>query len=116
MTTDDKIRDEKLQYDINREAPKILALSSGKFDKYEFLAGEETLPPDQWRVIEEAKFAYSSLGKLLKNKQKQLINKGKKLAEALEVLDPEKKFKLWNFYQMLLVILMMRILFRKNCY
>ena len=47
MTTDDKIRDEKLQYDINREAPKILALSSGKFDKYEFLTGEETLPPDQ---------------------------------------------------------------------
>ena len=45
-------------------------------------------------MIEEAKFAYSSLGKLLKNKQKQLINKGKKLAEALEVLDPEKKFKL----------------------
>ena len=33
-TIDDKIRDEKLQYDINREAGKISALSSGKFDKY----------------------------------------------------------------------------------
>ena len=33
MPIDDKIRDEKLQYDINREAGKI-ALSSGKFDKY----------------------------------------------------------------------------------
>ena len=39
MTTEDKIRDKKLQYDINREAAKILALSSGKIDKYEFLTG-----------------------------------------------------------------------------
>ena len=41
MTTDDKIRDEKLQYDINREATKILASSSGKIDKYEYLIGEK---------------------------------------------------------------------------
>ena len=39
MTTEDKIRDKKLQYDINREAAKILALSLGKNDKYEFLTG-----------------------------------------------------------------------------
>ena len=39
MTIEDKIRDKKLQYDINREATKILALSSGKIDKYEFLTG-----------------------------------------------------------------------------
>ena len=37
MAIDDKIRDEKIQYDINREAAKISALSSGKIDKYEFL-------------------------------------------------------------------------------
>ena len=37
MTIDDKIRDEKLQHDIDREAPKISALSSGKIDKYEYL-------------------------------------------------------------------------------
>ena len=46
MTIDDKIRDEKLQlrnYDINREAANISALSSGKFDKYEYLTGEEIL-------------------------------------------------------------------------
>ena len=36
MTIEDKIKDEKLQYDINREAAKISALSSGKIDKYEF--------------------------------------------------------------------------------
>ena len=51
MTVNHKIRDEKLQYDINREAAKISALPSGKIDKYEFLAGEEILPPDQRRVI-----------------------------------------------------------------
>ena len=38
MTIDNKIRDEKLQYDIIREAAKISALSSGKNDKYEYLA------------------------------------------------------------------------------
>ena len=41
MTIEDQIRDEKLQYDINREAARILALSSGKIDKYENLTGEE---------------------------------------------------------------------------
>ena len=44
MTIEDQIRDEKLQHDINREAAKIPALSSGKIDKYAYLAGEEILP------------------------------------------------------------------------
>ena len=43
MATDDKIRDEKLQYDISKKAAKISALSSGKGDKYEYLTGEEVL-------------------------------------------------------------------------
>ena len=33
MTIDDKIRDEKIQHGINREAAKISAFSSGKIDK-----------------------------------------------------------------------------------
>ena len=52
MKIDDETRDEKLQYDINREAAKISALSSRKIDKYEFLTGEQILPPYQRRVIE----------------------------------------------------------------
>ena len=52
MTIDDKIRDGKLQYDINREAAKISALSPGIFDKYEYLTGEEILASDQSRIIE----------------------------------------------------------------
>ena len=63
MTIDDKIKDEKIQYDINREAAKISALSSGKFDKYEYLTGEEILPSDQSRIIKQAKFTYFPLGK-----------------------------------------------------
>ena len=56
MTTDDKIRDEKLQCDIKREAAKMSALWSGKIDKYEYLTGEEILPHDQSRVIEQVDF------------------------------------------------------------
>ena len=59
MTIDDKTRNEKLQHDINREVAKILALSSGKIDKCEYLTSEEILPPDQRRVIEQLKFLYS---------------------------------------------------------
>ena len=59
MTIDDKISDENLQYDLNREPAKVSALLSGKIDKYEFLTGEEILfltgeeilPPDQISVI-----------------------------------------------------------------
>ena len=59
MTIDEKIRHEKLQYDINREAAKISPLSSRKIDKYEYLTREEILPPEQSRVIEQVKFTNS---------------------------------------------------------
>ena len=63
MTINDQIRNEKLQYDINWEAAKISALSSGKFHKYEYLTGEDISPPNQKQIIEQAKFNYSPLGK-----------------------------------------------------
>ena len=63
MIIDDQIRDKKLQYDINREAAKISAFSSGKIDKYEYLTGEEILPSNQQQIIEQVKFIYSPLGK-----------------------------------------------------
>ena len=47
MTTDNQIRDEKLQYNINREAAKILALSSNNIGMYEYFTGEEILPSIQ---------------------------------------------------------------------
>ena len=63
MTIIDQIRDEKLQYNINREAAKISALSSGKIHKYEYLTGEDVLPSNQQHIIEETKFTYSPFGK-----------------------------------------------------
>ena len=77
MTIEDQIRDEKLQYDINREAAKLSALSSGKIDKYDYLTGEEILPSNQQQIIEQAKFTYSPLEKTFENKQKQLKIKEK---------------------------------------
>ena len=67
-------------YDINREAPKISASWSEKIDKYEYLTGEEILPPGQRRVIEQAKFTYSRLRKAFEkqNKKQQLKIKEKK--------------------------------------
>ena len=49
------MRDEKLQYDINREVAKISALSSRKIDKYEYLIGEELLTSNQREIIKKKK-------------------------------------------------------------
>ena len=65
MTIDNKFTDEKLKYNINRKATKTSALSSGKIDKYEYLAGEEILPSNRKQIIEEAKFTYSPLRRAL---------------------------------------------------
>ena len=72
MAIDGQISDEKLQYNINREAAKISGLLSGKNDKYEFLTGEEILPPDQRSVIEQDKFAYFPLEKAFEKQTKTL--------------------------------------------
>ena len=47
MPINDQIRDEKLQYDNNRETAKISALSAVKIHKYEYLTGEDILPSNQ---------------------------------------------------------------------
>ena len=84
MITDDKNKDEKLQYDINREAAKISALSTGKIDKHEYLTGEEILPSNQRQKIEQAKFAYSTLGKAIQKQTKTIEDQGRKQVKALE--------------------------------
>ena len=84
MTTEDQIKDEKLQYDINREAAKISALSSGKIDKYEYLTGEEILPSNQQQIIEQAKFTYSPLGKASEKQIKTIEDQGEKQVDALK--------------------------------
>ena len=86
MTIKDQIRDEKLQYDFNREAAKISALSSGKIDKYEYLTGEETLPSNQQQIIELAKFSYSPLGKAIEKQKKKLKNKEKNKYKQFKII------------------------------
>ena len=84
MTIEDQIKDEKLQYDINREAAKISALSSGKLDKYEYLTGEEILPSNQQQIIQQAKFNYSPLGKALEKQRKTIEDQGEKQVKAIQ--------------------------------
>ena len=62
----------KIQYDINREADKISALSSGKIRKYEYLTGEYILPSNQQQIIEQAKLTYSPLGKAFEKQIKKI--------------------------------------------
>ena len=71
MTIEGQIRVEKLQYDINREAAKISALSSDKIDKYEYLTGEQIFSSNQQQIIEQAKFTYFPLGKAFEKQQKK---------------------------------------------
>ena len=78
MTIDHKMKDEKLQHDIYREAAKISALSSKKVDKYEFMTGEEILPLYQRRAIEQAMF---TLGKVFTKQTKKLKSKEKNKLE-----------------------------------
>ena len=73
----DQIRDEKLQYDINREAAKISALSSGKIHKYEYLTSEDILPFNKQEIIVQDKFTYSPLGNAFEKQIKQLKIKEK---------------------------------------
>ena len=84
MTIEDQVKDEKLQYDINREAAKMSALSSGKIDKYEYLTGEEILPSNRQQIIEQAKFTYSPLGKAFEKQIKTIEDQGEKQIKAIQ--------------------------------
>ena len=87
---DDKIRDEKLQYNIDRQAAKNSALSSWKIDKYESLTGEEMLLTDQKRVIKQAKLTYFPLEKKFEIQTKRLKRKEEKQVKALKALMEEE--------------------------
>ena len=91
MTIDDGIRDEKLQYDINREATKISALLSDKIHKYQYLTGKDILPSNQQQIIEQAKFPCWSLGKAFEKQMKTIEDQGKKQVEALNTLKSDNK-------------------------
>ena len=91
MSINDQIRNEKLRYNINREAAKISALSSGKIHKYEYLTGEDILPSNQQQIIEQAKFTYSPLGKGFEKQIKTIEDQGEKHVKDLEDLKPKEQ-------------------------
>ena len=97
MTINDQIRDEKLQYDINREAAKISALSSGKIHKYEYLIGEDILPSNQQQIIEQAKFTYSPLGKAFEKQIKTIKDQGQKQIKAIQDQRQVKTIKKYSY-------------------
>ena len=73
MTINDQIRDEKLQYDINREATKISALSSGTINK-----SKSKLPSNQLQIMEQPRLPCSSLGKAFEKLIKTIEDLGGK--------------------------------------
>ena len=91
MTIEDQIRDEKLQYDINREGTKISALSSCKIDTYEYLTSEEILLSNQQQLIEQAKFTYSPLGKAFGKQTKTIEDQAKIIKDKKEQTKETKK-------------------------
>ena len=83
MTINDKIRDEKVQDSISREAAKIV-LSSGEIDKYEYLTGDEILSSNQSQIIELANFTYSPFGKALEKQKKTIEDQREKQIKEIE--------------------------------
>ena len=85
---DDKIKANKAQYDLDREASNISALSSGDLEKYEYFTGENLgYKPD---VIQKAKMEYSPLGKVFKkgldesDKKEELLKRLKNIESKNE--------------------------------
>ena len=93
MSIGEKITDEKLQYNINRQAAKISSLSSGKIHKCKYLTGKDILPSSNQQIIEQTKFTYSPLGKAFEKQIKAIKDQGKKQVDALEKSKPEEQKK-----------------------
>ena len=88
---DRKIKQNESQYDLDREAAKISALSSNNLDKYELLTGEDLgLKPS---TIEQAKFEYSPLGKIF-NKGLSQDDKKEGILKRLDNIKEEELIKL----------------------
>ena len=104
MTINDRIKDKKLQYDINREAAKISSLSSGKLHKYEYLTGEDILPSAQQQIIEQTKFTYSPLGKSFDKQIKTIEDQGEKHVDALNTLKSDNKIAFKNIHMILEIL------------
>ena len=99
---DRKVMQNEAQYDLDRKAAKISALSSNNLDKYEYLTGEDLgLKPS---TVEQAKFEYSSLGKIFnkgldkeEDKKEGLLKRLKNIEdkneEQLKAIEDQKEIQ-----------------------
>ena len=97
MTINDRIRDKKLQYDINRKTAEISDLSSGKIDNYEYLTGKKMLPCNQQQIIEQAKFTYSPLRKAFEKQTKSIEDQGERQIKAIQNQGEIKTIKKYTY-------------------
>ena len=88
---DGKIKPNQAQYDLDREADKTSALSSKELDKSECLTGEDLRYKPG--VVEQAKFEYSSLGKVF-NKELEKEDKKEELLKGLKNIEGKNKKQL----------------------
>ena len=88
---DDKVKTNKAQYDSDRQAAKISALSSGELDKYEYLTGEDLRYKSD--VVQNVTFEYSPLGKVF-NKGLDDSNKQEGLLKRLKNIESKTEQKL----------------------
>ena len=77
---------------LTREAAKILALSSGKIDKYEFPTGEKITPSNERQIIEQAKFAYSLLRKAFEKQTKKQVG----AIKSLDISNKKRWIKIFD--------------------
>ena len=96
-TINNQIRDEKLQYNINREADEVSALSSDKVYKQEYLTGEDILPCNKQQIIEKDRFTYFSLGKAFEKQLKTVGDKGEKQIKAIQDQGQVKRIKQYAY-------------------
>ena len=90
---DRKIMQNEAQYDLDRKAAKISALSANNLEKYEYLTGEGLgLKPS---TLEQAKFEYSPLGKIF-NRGFDKDDQNKGLFKRLKILKTIMKIKVKN--------------------
>ena len=97
MNIDDQIKNKKLQYNVNREAAKISALSSGEIRKYEYLTSEDILPSNQQQIIEQANFTYSPLGKAFDKQIKTIKDQGEKQIKTIHDQGWVRTIKMYAF-------------------
>ena len=97
MTIDDQIRYETLQHDIDTEAAKVSALSSNKFNKYQYLTGEEIIPSNQKQMIQQAKFTQFPLGKTFEKEIKTIEDQLEKQIKATQNQGQVKTIKIYTY-------------------